>query len=128
LGVTDEEIQRAEAKEPARTYIAELSDVYSNSEWQTTMAAFAAHERLIPEEYAAVTALLKANTQVSDADLEVLTWHAKGDAKYVIEATHVLESVAVDHEGKDLIFQGIEKQIEARRDFYEGLSKYVQES
>jgi hypothetical protein len=127
LGVTDEEIGRAEAKEPTRNYVAELSDVYSNAEWQTTVAAFAAHEKLIPEEYAAISALLKNNLQTADADLEVLTWHAKGDAKYVIETVHVLEGVAVDQEGKDLIFQGIQKQLEARRDFYDGLAKYLQD-
>jgi hypothetical protein len=125
IGVTDEELKRAEPKEPTRNYIAELADVYSNSEWQTTMAAFAAHEKLIPDEYGAIIALLKNNLQVSDQDMEVLNWHAKGDAKYVIETGHILERAAVDHEGKDLVFQGVQRQIEARKDFYDGLNKYL---
>ncbi len=127
LGVSDEELKRAEAKEPTRNYIAELADVYSNSEWQTTMAAFAAHEKLNPDEYAAIITMLKNNTQLADADLEVLNWHSKGDAKYVIETSHILERVAVDHEGKELIFQGVQRLLEARKDFYDGLSKYAQE-
>jgi hypothetical protein len=128
LGVTEEELKRAEPKEPTRNYIAELADMYSNSEWQTTMAAFAAHERLIPDEYGAISALLKSNLPISEADMEVLTWHAKGDAKYVIETGRILEHVAVDHEGKDLIFQGVQRQLEARRDFYDGLAKYLQDN
>lgn len=127
LGVTDEEINRAEAKEATRNYIADLSDVYSNAEWQTTMAAFAAHEKLIPLEYDSIMAMLKANTQISDQDLEVLTWHSKGDAKYVIETSRILERVAVDQEGKDLIYQGIQQQLDARKNYYEALVKYLQE-
>ncbi|MBX4187962.1 MAG: iron-containing redox enzyme family protein [Candidatus Doudnabacteria bacterium] len=128
LGVTDEELKRAEAKEPTRNYIADLADVYSSAEWQTTIAAFAAHEKLIPEEYAAVATMLKSNTQVTENDLEVLTWHAKGDAKYVIETSRILERVAVDDEGKNLIFQGVQMQLQARKDYYEGLSKYLLDS
>lgn len=127
LGASDEEIKRAEAKEPTRNYISELSDVYSNTEWQTTMAAFAAHEKMIPDEYGALTAMLKNNLQLPEQDLEVLTWHAKGDAKYVIDTKHILERVAVDQEGKELVYEGIRRQLEARRDFYDGLAKYVQD-
>jgi hypothetical protein len=128
LGVTDEELKRAEAKEPTRNYIAELADVYSNAEWQATMAAFAAHEKLIPEEYGAITAMLKNNFELTDDKLEVLTWHAKGDAKYVIETGHILDRVSVDQEGKELIFQGVQRQLEARKDFYDGLTKYLIEA
>jgi ribosomal protein S24E len=127
LGSTDEEIKRAEAKEPTRTYIAELSDVYSNSEWQTTMAAFAAHEKLIPEEYVVLIQMLKNNFGLNEDDLEVLTWHSKSDAKYVIETNHLLERVAVDEEGKTLVFEGMQRQLESRKLFYEGLAKYLHE-
>ncbi|HYC79732.1 MAG TPA: iron-containing redox enzyme family protein [Candidatus Binatia bacterium] len=127
VGLSNEEINRAEAKEATRNYIAELSDVYSNSEWQTTMAAFAAHEKLIPEEYGAIIAMLKNNLQLNEQDLEVLTWHSKADAKYVIETGHILDRVAVDREGKELVFEGIRRQLEARKDFYDGLSKYLHE-
>jgi hypothetical protein len=128
LGIGDDEIKRVEAKEPTRNYISELSDVYSNAEWQTTMAAFAAHEKLIPSEYVAVITMLQNNTQLTASDLEVLTWHSKGDAKYVIEASHILERAVVDEEGKAMVFEGIRRQLDARRDFYEALSKYLYET
>jgi hypothetical protein len=127
LEAGDDEIKRIEAKEPTRNYIAELSDVYSNAEWQTTMAAFAAHEKLIPQEYTAIIAMLQNNTQLSPADLEVLTWHSKGDAKYVIEASHILERAVVDEEGKTMVFEGVKRQLDARRDFYDSLAKYLYE-
>lgn len=127
LGLSEDELKRAEVKDPTRNYISELSDIYSNAEWQATMAAFAAHEKLVPYEYTAVMAMLKENTQLTPADLEVLTLHTKGDAKYVIEANHILDHAAVDQESKDYIFQGIQKQLETRRDFYDALAKYLYE-
>jgi thiaminase len=127
LGAGDEEIQRSEVKEPTRNYVAELADVYSNAEWQTAMAAFAAHERLIPEEYGAIAAMLRDNLQLTPADMEILTWHAKGDTKYVIETNHILERAAVDEEGKSLIFEGVRRQLEARRDFYSAQAGYLYE-
>ncbi len=127
MHISDEEIKHAEAKEATRNYISELSDIYSNAEWQTTTAAFCAHEKLIPDEYAAIAAMLKNNLQIADANLEVLTWHSKGDAKYVIGTKHVLEKVCVDEEGKQLVFDGIQKQVETRKAFYEGLCKYLLE-
>jgi thiaminase len=125
LEVSDDELRRVEAKEPTRNYIAELSDVYSNAEWQTTMAAFAAHEKLIPDEYGAIITMLQNNLKLNSADLEVLTWHSKGDAKYVIEAGHILEGAAADEEGKALVFEGVKRQLEARRDFYDALANYL---
>lgn len=128
VGAGDDEIKRVEAKEPTRTYISELSDVYSNAEWQTTMAAFAAHEKLIPEEYVAIIAMLQNNLPLSASDLEVLTWHSKGDAKYVIEASHILERAVVDEEGKNMVFEGAKRQLEARREFYSALANYLYEN
>jgi hypothetical protein len=127
LNISDDEIRHAEAKEATRNYIAELSDIYSNAEWQTTMAAFAAHEKMIPQEYEAIGTMLKNTLQTNEHILEVLTWHAKGDAKYVIEANHILERVAVDQEGKELIFQGVQRQLEARKDYYTAMEKYLLE-
>lgn len=127
VGLSDEEIKRAEPKEPTRNYIAELSDVYSTAEWQTTMAAFAAHERIVPDEYGAILSMLQNNLALTAQDTEILTWHTKADAKYVIETNHILEQVAVDEEGKHLIFDGVQRQLEARAPFYEALAKYLQE-
>lgn len=128
LQASDEEIKRIEAKEPTRNYISELSDVYSNAEWQTTMAAFAAHEKLIPDEYSAVITMLQNNLQLSSDDMEVLTWHSKSDIKYVIEASHILERAAVDEEGKSMVFEGVKRQLDARRDFYAYLANYLYET
>lgn len=125
LGISDEELKRVEPKEATRNYIAELSDVFSNSDWQTAMAAFAVHEKIMPEEYSAILALLKANTAVSDSDLEVLTWHTKAGAKYFLETKHILEKIAVDKEGKEFIFDGVRRQLEARKEFYDEMLKYL---
>lgn len=127
VGVSDEELKRAEVKEPTRNYISELSDIYSNAEWQATMAAFATHEKLVPYEYAAVIEMLKTNAQLDASQLEILTMHNKGDAKYVIETNHILERAAVDQESKDYIYQGVSKQLETRREYYEALAKYLYE-
>lgn len=126
LGATDEEIHRAEAKEVTRNYIAELSDVYSASEWQTAMGAFAAHERSIPEEYEAILAMLKANTSITDADAEILLWHMGVDHKYVISAAHILDKIVFDKEGKQLVWDGVNRQLMIRKEFYGGLLKYLE--
>jgi len=128
LGASVEELARAEAKEPTRNYVSELSDAYSNGEWQSAMAAFVAQERLVPEECAAMSSLLKSNTELSAADMEVMSWHPKQAAHRAMDASRVLEQVAVDQEGKDLVFQGIRRQLDATHDFYDGLVKYLQDS
>lgn len=127
LGLKDDEIKRAEAKEPTRNYIAELADVYSNSEWQTAMATFASHEKMVPIEYGSILAMLRNNTHLSEHETEVLTWHTKADAKYAIETNHILENIAVDYEGKELVYEGVRRQLEARKDFYEALANYFYE-
>ncbi|HEX5429928.1 MAG TPA: iron-containing redox enzyme family protein [Patescibacteria group bacterium] len=125
LGATDEEISRAEPKEWTRNYIAELSDLYSNGEWQEVAGAFSAHERAIPEEYSALTAFLRSQTQVSDSDLEVLTWHAGVDFKYVINTGHILEKIVFDPGNKELIWQGVSREFQIRRDFLAGLLQHL---
>ncbi|MBX4191210.1 MAG: hypothetical protein KW804_00180 [Candidatus Doudnabacteria bacterium] len=69
LGATEEEINRAEPKEPTRNYIAELSDILSTLEWQTAVGAFASMERSNGVMYKALTELLKNNTPVTEKDL-----------------------------------------------------------
>jgi hypothetical protein len=126
LGLSKEDIARAEAKEPTRNYIAELSDVYSNSEWQTAVGAFAAHERSVPEEYDALRVMLAAALQIKDSDLEVLTWHSSTDFKYFINSVHFLEKIVFDPENKNLVFEGVKKQLQIRKAFYAGLSHYLE--
>jgi|SRR3989344_849187 len=126
LGLTPEEIERSESKEPTRNYIAELSDVYSTSEWQTAIGAFAAHERAVPEEYRAISALLKKNTSVTDKDLEILTMHIGSDTKYVVNTNHILDKIVYDRETKLLVWEGIRRQLEVRQEFLNGLLKYLE--
>ena len=126
LDIPQEEINRVEAKEATRNYIAELSDIYSTGEWQTAMGAFLAHERAIPDEYEAISEMLKQNTSVSAADLEVFTWHAGVDLKYVINTSHMLEKIVVDPESKQLVWDGVSKQLNARKEFYGSLVKYLE--
>lgn len=126
VGFGEEEIKRTDPKEPTRNYIAELSDVYSNAEWPTTMAAFIVHEKLEVLEFPAITGMLKNSLTISDDDLQVLIGD-KSDAKTITEARHILEKSVVDQEGKELIFDGMKRQLEARKDFLEALSKYLYE-
>jgi hypothetical protein len=124
LEIPEEEINKVEAKEATRNYIAELSDVYSSGEWQTAMGAFLAHERAIPDEYSAVSEMLKQNTSLTAQDLEVFTWHAGVDVKYVINTSHMLEKIVVDPESKQLVWDGVSRQLSARKEFYASLLKY----
>ena len=127
LGAGDEEINRVEAKEPTRNYIAELSDLYSASDWQTAMGAFAAHERAVPEEYEAILALLRSNTQLTENDMEILIWHTGVDYKYVVNTAKILEKVVFDQESKKLVWDGVGRQLQLRREFYDALAKYLED-
>ncbi len=126
LGATDEELANAQSKEPTRNYIAELSDVYSNSEWQTAVGAFASHERALMEEYKAIIKMLKANTAVSDKDLEVLIIHTDPQGKHFLESGHILDKIVFDTENKQLVWDGVKKQAEIRREFLSGLIKFLE--
>lgn len=126
IGMTVEEIERFEPKEPTRNYIAELSDVYSTSEWQTAVGAFAAHERAIPEEYRAILALLKNNTTLRGKDLEIFTSHIDSDTKYGVNANHILDKIVFDHQTKLLVWEGAQRQLQVRQEFLASLVKYLE--
>lgn len=126
VGLSDEEIKRAEPKEPTRNYVAELSDIYSNSEWQTAVGAFTAHERSLPEEYLAISEMLKRSTEVTDAEMEILHWNKGSDSKYVLNTAHTLDKIVFDMENKLLVWEGVQRQLEARREFYAHLAKYFE--
>ena len=126
LGLSEHEIEKAEGKDFTRNYVAELSDLYSSSEWQEAMGAFAAQEKAVFDEYEAWVVMLKANTGLSDKDLEVLTWHNREDVRYLVNTSHVLEKIVFDEENKNLIWGGVNKQLEIRKDFYQQLVKYLE--
>lgn len=126
LGASDEEIHKSEAKEWTRNYIAELSDLYSNGEWQEVAGAFAAHERCVPQEYNVLLSMIKNSTQISDHDAEVLTWHASVDIKYVVNTSQILEKIVFDPENKKLIWQGVVREMQVKKDFWADLVKYLE--
>lgn len=107
LGATEEEISRIEPKEPTRNFIAELSDVYSNSEWQTAMGGLAAYA---------------AASQIQGQVLENLI-HQPIPQPPLIE--HILDKIAFDPETKKLVFDGAAKQLNIHQQFLNGLAKYL---
>lgn len=126
IGVSEEEIARAEPKEWTRNYIAELSDLYSNGEWQEVAGAFAAHERSIPEEYKALAGLLRSGTQIPEADLDALLWHSGGDIKYTVNTGHILEKIVFDEENKNLVWQGAMRELAVRKEFLSALLHHLE--
>ncbi len=117
LGTTEEEIERAEPKEATRNYIAELSDLFSASEWQTTVGAFAAYDRAASEEYSAIAIMLKNNFPGTENGL---------DTKYNLSSAHILDKVVFDPETKHLVWQGVTRQLEVRQEFLLSLMKYLE--
>ncbi len=126
LGVTEDEMDKAEPKEPTRNYIAELSEVYSTGEWQTAMGAYASQERSSVELYRAVLNLLKNNAQVSEKEIEVLSSYVNSASQHGTGSSHVLDKVVFDREAKELVWQGVSRHLEVLKDFLTGLEKYLE--
>jgi len=124
LGLTDVEIDKSEPKEATRNYISELSDIFSNSEWQTAVGALTSHEKSRQEENRYVLELLKRNG-INDKDLEVLS-HEPNSDRHLLEAAHILEKVVFDEEGKNLVFEGVKRELDNRQEFLNGLAKYLE--
>lgn len=125
LGAEDLEIEKMEPKEATRNYIAELSDVLSTGEWQTAVGAFASQDRAVAEECQALIELIKRNTQVDDKALEILTKQAVFDSTRV-HTNHLLDKATFDPEAKQLLLDGVFRQLEVRREFLAGLVKYLE--
>lgn len=126
LGASEEEITNATPKEPTRTYIAELSDIYSNSEWQTAAGAFASHERALSHEYEAIIKMLRANTSLSDKDMEVLIIHTDQQSQRFMAASHIIDKIVFDPENKQMVWDGIKRQMDIRQEFLADLVKYLE--
>ncbi|HTL39449.1 MAG TPA: hypothetical protein VL306_01415, partial [Methylomirabilota bacterium] len=105
-----------------RNYIADLSEIFSNSEWQTALGAMAAYEKSVAEEYKIIQSLLKKNTLVSAKDTEILS-QSEHDSSF--EIGKVLEKIVFDPTNKELIWDGAQKQLQARAALLEGLTKYL---
>ncbi len=126
LELPEEEINRTEPKEPTRNYTAELSDLFSTMEWQTAVGAFAALEHSVAESYKVILELLKNNTSVTEKETEVLTNHISSASTHTTSINHVLDKIVFDREAKDLVWQGVSKELEIQKDFLEGLEKYLE--
>ncbi|OGE74658.1 MAG: hypothetical protein A3K07_02565 [Candidatus Doudnabacteria bacterium RIFCSPHIGHO2_01_43_10] len=116
LGFSPEEIERAEPKEPTRNFIAELSEIYSTGEWQTAVGAFAAYdisENVIRKAMQQMLVKLGLNHK----DLEILNTENN--------SSMILEKVTFDLESKELVWQGVMRQLEIRKEFLTDLEKYL---
>jgi pyrroloquinoline quinone (PQQ) biosynthesis protein C len=125
LEISDEEIDKTEPKEPTRNYVAELSDVFSTMDWQTAMGAFAALECSLTELYKVFTEFLKSNFSLSEKELEVLNTQAMQNS-YAVSASHILDKIVFDNEAKELVWQGVSKQLEIQKEFLSGMEKYLE--
>ncbi len=126
LQISPEEANRTEPKEAVRHYIAELSDLYSNSEWQVVAGAWAAYERIWGEESKVLLDLLSRNTPIATKDLEVLSAASQARSESGLSAGHILDKAVFDNESKDLVWQGVSRQMEASLALLAGLQKYLQ--
>ena len=126
LGISADELNKSESKEYTRNYIAEVSDILSNSEWQEVIGGFAVYDRAVPIEYKTIINLLKNSTKLSDSDLDVLTKRVNMYAQYESESIHILEKVVFDKESKALVWDGVSKLLALRQEFYASLIKYLE--
>jgi len=118
LGAESGEIENAEPKESTREYIAELSDIYSNSEWPTAAGAFFAGEQIVPIQNSIIMNLIKQNSSLSDKDVEALASKKNSN--------HILDKAVFDPENKSLVFEGVKRQLEVHEEFLGGLLRYLQ--
>jgi hypothetical protein len=123
VGVTDEELDRAEPKEHTRNYIAELSEVYSTMDWQTAIGAYAAGEQLAMQQATILLNLIRNNFQLSEKDLEVLVHQSKPADR--TNGGNILDKVVFDPEAKELVFEGVRRQLELTHELLDGLEKYL---
>lgn len=124
VGTTDEEISRTKPKEFTRTYIAELSDVYSTQEWQTALGAMASQEWSLAFEAPIWGSLIARSLDSSPKDVDSITM--AGDSKNIIEAGHLLDKIIFDPVNKQLVWNGVNRQLELKKQFLDGLVSYLE--
>jgi hypothetical protein len=125
LGVAEEDRVKASPKPVTRSFVAELSDIYSDSDWYLAIGALAAQELAESEENRVLYDLVKANAQVLDQDLEFLFNPEEVNSQAMIFVSKILEKIVFDEEIKGLIVQGARRQLDIRKDFFGGLMKYL---
>jgi pyrroloquinoline quinone (PQQ) biosynthesis protein C len=126
LGISVEDAENTEPKEATRNYISILSDVYSSQEWQTAVGALVAYQKVIALESEVILGILKSSFDLTDSDMEILRALASENKKYILNPSRLLSQLVVDQENKELVMQGVYKQLEARKSYYEKLMKYLE--
>ncbi len=112
LGVTAEELKQVEPKEPTRNYVSEMSELYSSSEWQTSLGALVSLEQSLATELELLAGLIK---NLAPENQFVLG----------INPYQLLEKIGFDQENKNLVTQGVVRQLEVRQEFYRRLNQYL---
>jgi len=126
LGLSQEEIDNTEPKEPTRIYVSALSEVYSSFDWKIAIGAFVAYQRIIMLEAKALLEVLKNNLDFSNSDLEIFRAYSEENKKLVINPRALLAQIVVDKESKEMVMEGVIKQLSARKSYYEKVMKYLE--
>ena len=127
LGLTTEELLRLEPKEATRNYIAELSEVYSNFEWQTSLGALVAYWSVVTPEFEAIQQVVSRLENVSDKDFELVKLFAKSQPQSQSLAHELMERLSFDWENKKLIWEGVQRQLAAEQEFLNHTIKYLED-
>ena len=125
LGATSEEISRIQPKAVTRESVAEVSDIYSTSEWQIAVGAFIAYDWSTIFEYQVLAQLVKNNTPTTEKELEVFGQFVHNSA-FSISTGHVLDKLVFDQRSKQLVWVGSSKLLQAKKVFVEALAKYLE--
>ena len=121
------DLKRVEPQEITRNYIAELSELYSNSVWQEAVGAFVALQVVAPFKFDAILKLAKGlglNEKVLEV-LKVLASRKIGSRQLAYE---LLEKISFSEPFKELIWQGATKALEAEEEFLNQASHYLEKS
>lgn len=121
------DLKRVEPKEITRNYIAELSEVYSNAEWQEAVGSFAAMQVISPFKYEAALKLARG-LGLGERDTEALKT-LSGRVNFSRQlAYELLEKISFSEDFKELIWQGVQKTLSTEEEFLSQVSHYLEKS
>ncbi len=126
LGLSQEELMRLEPKESTRNYIAELSELYSTAEWQTGVGALVSYWILIGPKFQAIYALARQLENFSEKEFEILKLLANYEPQGLSLAHELLEKLSFDPTTKQLIWEGVIRQLGVEQEFLEHTAKYLE--
>ena len=125
LEMPPEDLKRVEPKEITRNYIAELSEVYSNSEWQEAVGAFVALQVAAPFKFEAILRLAK-QLSLNEKNLEALKTLSARQNKSRQLAYELMEKISFSEVYKYLIWQGATTALAAEEEFLNQASRYLE--